>query len=150
VITIKESQSIAVVASGNSLWLIDRECKLMGTVSQEESAGFILVTGLEPINPEVGKTLEPGVEDTGKVSYLTEILTEIEVRELGEKVANLDITSVANPMFEYDGRFQVKLGSKSDTVKKFGTLLSAVEQLAAGDTGTIDLSIDNKAHFTQS
>lgn len=150
VITVTESQSIACVASGTGLWLIDRECKLMGTVSQEDSAGFILVTGLEPIDPEVGNKVEPGVEDSGKVAYLTEILTEIEVRGLDDKISNLDITSVANPTFEYDGRFLVKLGSKTDTVKKFGTLLSAVEQLAAGDTGTIDLSIDDRAHFTQS
>ena len=150
VITVTESNSIAYVASGSGLWLIDGHCKLMGTVSMEESTGFIQVTGVEPIEPAIGDVMELGVEENAKVSYLAEILTEIEVRGLKDKVANIDITSVANPSFEYDGRFLVKLGSKEDTQQKFGILLSAVEQLAAGDTGTIDLSIDNKAHFKQS
>lgn len=150
IITVTESSAIACVQSGNGLWLIDRSCKLMGTVSQEESGAFLLVSGVEPIEPSVGDVMELGVEDAGKVSYLSEILTEIDVRELEERVTDLDITSVANPTFAFDGRFQVKLGSKSDTQQKFGILLNAVGQLAPGDTGTIDLSIDKKAHFMQS
>ena len=55
------------------------------------------MTGLEPIEPKVGEIIAPGTEDAPKVSYLKEILTEIEVRDLREKVTNLDITSVANP-----------------------------------------------------
>ncbi len=60
----------------------------------------------------------------------------------------IDVSAVSNPSFDYLGRFTVKLGSNENTEYKFGMLLSAVEQLAAGDRGTIDLSIDSKAHFS--
>lgn len=154
IITVTESSSTACVYSGDTLWMIDHNCKLMGTTTQleAESLGFITVKGLEPIEPVVGDIIAPGVEDTPKLSYLSEILVEIDVRGLNDKIANLDITSVANPTFEYDGRFLVKLGPKSETAHKFGVLLSAVEQLAEGDTGTIDLSMadNDQAHFMQS
>lgn len=149
VITVTESNPIACVSAGTELWMIDRTGKLMGSITEAEAEGLIRVTGLEPIEPKVGEIIAPGTEDAPKVTYLKEILTEIEVRDLREKVTDLDITSVANPTFTYEGRFTVKLGSQEDTEKKFGILLSAVAQLTAGDTGTIDLSLagENKAHF---
>lgn len=154
VITVTESKSTACVYAGDTLWMIDHTCKLMGTTTELEAQplGFVIVKGVEPIDPVVGDIIALGVEEEAKVSYLSEILTEIDVRELNGKVADLDMSSVANPTFTYDGRFLVKLGSKNDTAHKFGVLLSAVEQLSEGDRGTIDLSMadQNQAHFMQS
>jgi len=154
IITVTESSSTACVYAGDTLWMIDRSCKLMGptTAAEADSGGLVLVKGLSPIDPVVGDVISPGVEETPKVSYLSEILTEIDARGLNGKVADLDITSVANPTFMYEGRFLVKLGSKNETAHKFGVLLSAVEQLSEGDAGTIDLSMadQDQAHFMQS
>ncbi|MCI9468736.1 MAG: FtsQ-type POTRA domain-containing protein [Oscillospiraceae bacterium] len=154
IISVTESSSTACVYAGETLWMIDHNCKLMGptTATEADASGFVLVKGLEPIDPVVGDTVSPGVEESPKVSYLSEILTEIDVRGLNGKVTDLDISSVANPMFMYEGRFLVKLGSKNETAHKFGVLLSAVEQLSDGDAGTIDLSMadQNQAHFMQS
>lgn len=153
-IRVTESSSTACVYAGEALWMIDHNCKLMGptTLTEANDNGFVLVNGLSPIDPVVGDTVSPGVEETPKVSYLSEILTEIDVRGLNGKVTDLDITSVANPTFMYEGRFLVKLGSKNETAHKFGVLLSAVEQLNDGDAGTIDLSMadQDQAHFMQS
>ncbi|MEE0204105.1 MAG: FtsQ-type POTRA domain-containing protein [Oscillospiraceae bacterium] len=149
-ITVTESNSIAYVASGNALWMIDRNCKLMGKVNQSDTGHLIQISGVEPLAPAVGDEIVLGDDEAGKVSYLKEILTEIDVRGLTEQVTNLDISSVANPTFLFQDRFTVKLGSRSETEQKFGILLSAVDQLSAGDAGTIDLSIDKRAHFTQS
>ena len=154
IITVTESSSTACVYVEETLWMIDHNCKLMGPTTATEAAenGFVLVKGLSPIDPVVGDVVSPGVEEAPKVSYLAEILMEIDVRGLNSKVTDLDISSVANPTFMYDGRFLVKLGAKNETAHKFGVLLSAVEQLSAGDTGTIDLSMadQDKAHFMQS
>lgn len=153
-ITVTESSSTACVYAGETLWMIDRNCKLMGptTLTEANDNGFVLVKGLEPIDPVVGDVVSPGTEESPKVSYLSEILTEIDVRGLNQKVTDVDITSLANPTFLYEGRFLVKLGPKNETAHKFGVLLSAVEQLNAGDAGTIDLSMadQDQAHFMQS
>ena len=49
---------------------------------------------------------------------------------------------------DYIGRFTVKLGANENVEYKFQCLLSAVEALSEGDRGTLDLSIDKRAHLT--
>ena len=50
--------------------------------------------------------------------------------------------------FAYLSRFTVRVGEDKDLDYKFGLLQSAVEQLAEHDAGTLDLSIDKRAHLT--
>ncbi|MFR7767085.1 MAG: cell division protein FtsQ/DivIB [Oscillospiraceae bacterium] len=66
----------------------------------------------------------------------------------GIKVTVIDLADAASPSFLYDGRFTVRLGANENVEYKFGMLQSAISQLTAGDTGTIDLSIDKRAHFS--
>ncbi|MBP3655053.1 MAG: FtsQ-type POTRA domain-containing protein [Oscillospiraceae bacterium] len=149
IITVKESSAVATVSSETSAWMIDHNCKLMTAVTESEALGLIHVTGITAILPSVGDVIavEEGEED--KIEYLSEILYEIEVRGLQSRITDLDISDVANPTFVFDERYDVKLGEKTDTIHKFGLLLSAVEQLQSGDTGTLDLSIDERVHFLQ-
>ena len=149
IISVKESNAVATVQSETSAWMIDRNCKLMTAVTESEALGLIPVTGVTAILPGVGDLIQVEEGDEGKIEYLSEILLEIEVRDLQSRISNLDISDVNNPTFTLDDRFYVNLGSKSDTIRKFGVLLSAASQLQPGDTGTIDLSIDDKAHFLQ-
>ena len=61
--------------------------------------------------------------------------------------SNPYMSDAANPTFEYDGRFLVKLGALDNTEYKFGKMLSAVSQLTADDAGTLDLSTGDKVVF---
>ena len=64
-----------------------------------------------------------------------------------DKVLDIDISDAANPTFEYDGRFIVRLGAMDNTEYKFGKLLSAVSKLTVDDAGTMDLADANKVTF---
>lgn len=148
VIEVSESSAIAYVTVDSEYWAIDRNCKLLTTVDTVNAVGLIKVTGVTPINPSVGQVIAPGDADQPKVVYLAEILDQIQERGMVGDVTWVDVSAAANPSFDYLGRFTVKLGSYENTEYKFGMLLSAVGQLTAGDRGTIDLSIDKKAHFS--
>lgn len=150
VITVQESNAVATVQSETSAWMIDRNCKMMTAVTESEAMGLIPVTGITAVLPSVGDPIQPKDEgDAAKVAYLSEILLEIEVRGLQSRISKIDISDVTNPVIRFDDRFDVKLGAKSDTIHKFGLFLSASEQLASGDMGVIDLSLDDNAHFVQ-
>ena len=149
VITIKESSAVATVQSETSSWMIDRNCKMMTAVTESEAMGLIPVKGITAVLPSVGDPIQPADGDTAKVEYLSEILLEIEVRGLQSRISKLDMTDVNNPTLYFDDRFEVKLGAKGDTIHKFGLFLSAAGQLASGDSGVIDLSLDENAHFIQ-
>ena len=64
------------------------------------------------------------------------------------EVTVIDLSDASNPGFTYDGRFTVRLGANENVEYKFGMLQSAVSQLTDSDAGTIDLSIDKRAHFS--
>ena len=149
VITVRESSAVATVHSETSSWMIDRDCKMMTAVTESEAAGLIPVSGITAILPNVGDVIQVQEGDEDKIEYLGEILLEIEVRGLQSKISRVDISDVSNPTLVYDDRFEVMLGERTDTIRKFGMFLSAADQLASGDTGVIDLSIDDKAHFIQ-
>lgn len=147
-IRITESDAIAVVPSEEGLWIIDRNCKLLNPIASAELDGLIRVEGLTAIAPEVGEIVSPGEANTPKVTYLSAILREFSELGLREDVTGIDITNVANPSFDYLGRFTVRLGANENLDYKFSVLLSAVDAMAPGDRGTLDLSIDRRAHFT--
>ena len=148
VIVVSESRAIACVAAEDGTWAIDRSCKLLSKASGEELRGLIRVEGLTPIAPEAGQIIAPGEAESPKVSYLSEILTQIDALNLRDRITYIDITGISNPTFDYIGRFKVKLGANENIEYKFQCLLSAVEALSEGDRGTLDLSIDKRAHLT--
>lgn len=148
VIEVSESRAIAYLSDeAGGLWAIDRGCKILSQTDRDSIAGLLRVDGITPVEPIVGEVINLE-EGTSRVNYLANILNEIQVREMTSDVTRIDISNVGSPSFDYLGRFTIKLGQSGDTTYKFELMLSAVEQLAPGDAGTIDLSVDKRANFT--
>lgn len=147
-IEITESEAVAYVTAEDGIWAIDRSCKLLGRADEESIRGLIRIDGLTPIAPSEGQLIAPGESESPKVDYLALILGQVYALDLRENITYIDMSNVASPSFDYLGRFTVKLGSEDDTAYMFQVLISAVEALAEGDSGTIDLSIDKRAHFS--
>lgn len=150
-IELTESSALAVLTTQEgTYWAIDRGGKALREVDTVEALELIRIDGLTAIAPTVGNVIEPGAENSQKLQYLSEILDQIQERGMAADVTWINIESAVDPSFDYLSRFTVKLGPMADTEYKFGMLLSAVELLAPGDTGSIDLSLseDNKAHFS--
>ena len=148
VIVVSESHAIACVSAEDGTWAIDRNCKLLSKASGDDLRGLIRVEGLTPIAPEPGQIIAPGEAESPKVSYLSAILTQIDALNLRSNISYIDISGISNPSFDYLGRFTVKLGNNENIEYKFQCLLSAVAALNDGDRGTLDLSIDKRAHLT--
>ena len=141
-ITIQESSAMAYVQADGGYWVLDQNCKLLKSVTESE------LTGLARVEPKVGEVLNAGEADAPKVTYLAAILGQLLTRDMASKVTVIDLSDASNPGFTYDGRFTVRLGANENVEYKFGMLQSAVSQLTASDAGTIDLSIDKRAHFS--
>jgi cell division protein FtsQ len=145
---VTESTAAAYLSTETGFWIIDRGCKVLGSVSAEETASKIRVDGITPETPPAtGQVIDPGEAERQKVDYLSAVLTAVLNQDMQGSVTYIDMSDVSNPSFDYLGRFTVKLGKNEDVDYKFELLLSAVSQLSEGDSGTIDLSIEKKAHF---
>lgn len=148
VIEVTESDAVAYLEAEDGLWSVDRSCKLLSRIDAEDAAELIKVVGLTPVAPEVGQTVAAGEGESPKVSFLSEILSQVVYLKLSGDIEQIDMSNVASPTFDYLGRFTVKLGNNEDVAYKFQVLISAVSQLKSGDSGYIDLSIDKRAHFS--
>ena len=146
--TIQESSAMAYVQADGGYWVLDQNCKLLTSVTESELTGLARVDGITPVEPKVGEVLNAGEADAPKVTYLAAILGQLLTRDMASKVTVIDLSDASNPGFTYDGRFTVRLGANENVEYKFGMLQSAVSQLTASDAGTIDLSIDKRAHFS--
>jgi len=147
-IEVTESDAVAYLTAEDGYWSVDRSCKLLSRISAEDAKELIEVVGLTPIAPEVGQTVTAGDGETPKVAFLSAILNQIVYLKMGKDIEQIDMSNVANPTFDYLGRFTVKLGNNEDVAYKFQVLISAAAQLKQGDAGYIDLSIDKRAHFS--
>jgi len=148
VIEVTESAAVAYVRGEDSIWAIDRSCKLLSAISEAEAQALIEVYGLMPLAPSVGGIVSPGEAETPKVTYLSQILRMIVHLELQNDISYIDMSNVSSPQFDYLGRFTVKLGSNEDVDYKFQLMIGAVQKLEDGDSGVLDLSIDKRAHLT--
>lgn len=139
---------MAYVQADDGYWVVDQNCKLLKSVTESELTGLARVDGITPVAPKVGEVLNAGEADAPKVTYLAAILGQLLTRDMASKVTVIDLSDASNPGFTYGGRFTVRLGANENVEYKFGMLQSAVSQLTDSDAGTIDLSIDKRAHFS--
>ncbi len=144
-IRVEESRAIAYIQVEGEDWLLDQSGKVLGEA--EEKKGLIAVQGVTADTPVVGTVISGQLEEGQKLAFLVQLLSGIEARDMQREISQIDMSNIANPIFDYTDRFEVWFGADENVSYKFDMLLATIEQLAAGDTGTIDLSVDNKVHF---
>lgn len=144
VIGVTESVAVAVIAVEGEMWAIDCNCKTLG---RTDDSSLIIVVGFDPEEPIVGLPLAAKDGDDVKLKYLSAILTALADHDMLDETGSVDISSVLEPYLIYAGRFKVKTGRNENLDYKLELLRSCVEKLSATEAGTIDLTIDNRAHF---
>ncbi len=144
-IKMNESVPVASIASGGSYWVIDTKGKIVEQTDFAGAADTIAVTGIELIEPEVGKTIES--DNSTKVMYLIDILKSIHDNGAEDKITELDISSIANINFDYEGRFIVNFGQGGDSADKFRMLVKVIsEKLEPTTEGTIEIDSEGGIH----
>lgn len=146
-IEVTESNAVGCIAVGEELWSVSSSGKFLSSIDEKDAEHIASISGITVNEAEVGEYIKSAEGDGDKLAYLTDILYQIQARGLMGKITAIDLSDAANPTFEYDGRFMVKLGAFDNTEYKFGKLLSAVSQLSADDSGTLDLSTGKKVVF---
>ena len=146
-IEVTESKAVGFVSVGEELWSVSSSGKFLSSIEKKDTEHIACISGITVSEAAVGEHIKAAEGESDKLAYLTDILYQIQARGLMGKVTSIDLSDVNNPSFEYDGRFVVKLGEFDNTEYKFGKLLSAVSQLSADDSGTLDLSTGNKVVF---
>ena len=148
-ITVSESKAAACVTFEDGRYAVNHNGKVISAVDDSEAEGLIRVTGIKVKEPKPGTQLEAEKEDAGKLETLIALMQEMSSRSLLPDVQDIDLSDATNPSFTYLDRFTVRIGENENIGYKLGMLMSAVEQLNDYESGTIDLSVDDKrAYFS--
>ena len=147
IITVQECKALAYIAVGDENWTIDRSCKVLGKATEDELGTLIRVEGLNPGTLLIGERLTSADGDDAIIGFISEVLYQIQERNLAEHIRNLDFSDPIGASMQYGTRFVVILGGKSEVNHKFAMLESVLEQLKEGDGGIINVSDATVAHF---
>ena len=141
IIHVEESYSLAYVTWEGQNWSITANCKLLQALATpEEMAGLIQVLNVTPLSPEAGAFMAVEPDEELKLAYLKEMLSSIQELGIVQNVSMMDLANAASPTFRYLDRFTVRMGPNNNTGYKLRMLMSAVQTMAADETGTFNLS----------
>lgn len=147
-ITVEESKALAYIVLGSETWTIDKNCKVLGKAAEGETGSLIAVTGIKPGTLMIGETMQTEDNDDALIEYLAAILYQIQERGLYSETRSINFSDTSNVSFSYGGKYTVKVGNDFNLEYKFGMIVSVLQQLKPGDSGTIDVRDGVTAHFS--
>ena len=147
IITVQECKALAYIAVGDENWTIDRSCKILGKATEDELGSLIGIEGLNPGTLLIGERLTSADGDDAIISFIAEVLYQIQERNLTDQILKLDFSEELGAKMYYGTRFTVVLGGSAEVNHKFAMVESVLEQLKEGDVGIIDVSDGYSAHF---
>ena len=146
VITVKETSAVAVLKTEQGTLLLSQDCQAVSGFRGDEGE-LLQIRGITPLETEVGKTLRVSDAESTKLSYLREMLTLLSEKEMRLDVQDLDFSNVSDLHFRYLDRFNVRMGRQEKLESKLDLMKRIVENLGAGDRGTLDMSTPQEGHY---
>ena len=147
VLRVSERVAAASVESSDGRWLISAQGKLLER--DNGAAKSVRITGLTAVVPYAGGMLQVAVEEEATLSYVTQLLTQLESHGWLEQCTALDCSPAAFMTLNY-GIYQVKLPRGGD----YNYYLSLTESaLASGSIledvgGSLDLTVvEGKVYY---
>lgn len=151
VIDVEEITTTVMLAQTDATWRISLGGKLVERIDNAMPE-MPYVSGLQLLAPTVGTLMTLGEEpqDIALRDSLLMLLGALEALGMLEELEYIDMSDDDVLVIEYGGRFTVKFLYEDDYDYKLRTLQVVVEQLETNEVGTIDLTLEGKAHFIPS
>lgn len=148
IIEVKESAVAGIIITPDGDWVLNAEGKIMESREPGTEYEYAVIDGVELVSPAVGKTAKTEEEDSYRFGELKELLKELELKGLLDKVQAIHLGESDMMTMEYDDRFLVYLPWGADYEYKLRGLEAVIGKLEVNETGTIDmLREDGEVHF---
>lgn len=149
IITVEECKALAYLQVGDEEWTIDYSCKILGKAAEGELEALIPILGVSPGTLMIGEQLQTSDGDENLVNFIAAVLYQLQERGLAANVNRIDFSNPMDVRIAYgSGRYTFAIGGSGDIERKFGMIVSVMEQLKEGDVGIIDVSDSTTAHFS--
>lgn len=164
----------SIQAGDNSWWLITADGKVVEQVNDAAAGENTSIVGVKLLSPQAqgqaaameksqaetpaesqpaDATGVPDVSFTGaeRLAVALEIVRELEANGVFGQIATVDVTDLGSLELWYGDRYRVELGDRDNLAVKIEWMAKAVDQLAAHESGIIDVSFtvwEDQAMYT--
>lgn len=136
VITVSEREPKALILHADKYWLVDGNANVLEMMDAPPEQQYPVVSGITINSVNLGKPVD--TEDTFKISVLSDILAEIEAKDLYSTISTIDLSDINNiRMQSYDG-MMIKFGQSDKIADKMKWIKKMLPKLAAdGNTSGV-------------
>lgn len=147
IIEVKERKPKALVAYADQFLLVDEDANVLEILPATTPAEYPIISGITVQSINLGMPVE--TEDAFKLSVLSEMVKELEKRELFTHIATIDLLDINNITLKSTSGLLIKFGQAdkvADKVKWIKNRLPAYEKDNIS-TGVLDVSAGSFATY---
>ena len=146
-IQVTECTSPVAVKQDNSIWLISGTGKIVDQLGISAWEKYPQLTGVRLVDPVIGQPAAVEAEAENAQAQLFTLLRQLEQKEMlaDTQAIRLEDTSVI--VLRYLNRFDVIFSYGADFDYKLDYLRAVIERLEINETGSIDMTQNDKASF---
>lgn len=141
-IQVTEGQAAAVIVQGGARWVITAQGKI---VEKTADSDLPPVDGCVLVEPKVGERIQLEEENDG--TELKALLKAMEEAGLLNQLRGIHLDDAGKVILDYTDRFVVEIPRGADYAAKLYKLNRAIEKLESNETGTFNMSDDEKTFF---
>jgi len=143
IISITESEAcFAMNDEYEHAYLIDGTGKVAGEMTDTLLASYPMVYGMLLTNTDKGTPLAEATDSADKVSTLLELIRILDLYGVTGNVNSITLEAVNDIHFNYNGRYDVYLGSMDKIEYKVSFFADMLKNWETGRSGVIDLTFD--------
>ena len=144
VIRVTERLPAALVQGGEGWWIIDKMGMVLEQAPSGAREGLATVRGIAALLPAVGSHLSVEEDEALRLESLLSLLQALEERGMTGQATEIDLSSPAEVLMAYAGRFTVRIPMSADFPRKLRALEGVIAALQPNETGTIDLTREDE------
>ena len=128
-------------------WILCDSGKIVDVMEPEAAQGFAQVTGVTPVNPQVGAMLVADEQTQLALDQLMEMIRQLRSKEMLPEVQEIHLEEASVITLRYLDRFDVELLWGADFDYKFSFLQKMIQKMEDYERGKIKLTRDGEGRF---
>ena len=144
-INVTETTAAAAVNSAGVWWLMDPSGKLLEQI--DGPGDYMQVTGLTLLSPSEGSEIAVDQEQRLQKDSLLSLMSALSAKEMLGLAQSIDLSDSSQLTMEYDHRLEVRIDLSDDFDYKVRQLEGVMAQIEDGESGILDMTIEDRPHL---
>lgn len=146
-IDVTECTAPAAMKQDGKVWLISGDGKIVDCLESSAWSRYPQITGIALTDPTIGQPIAVEAEQESARTQLFALLHQLENKAMLADVQSIHLEDNSTVMMRYLDRFDVVFLYNADFDYKLEYLRAVIQRLEVNETGTIDMTQNDKASF---